>query len=155
MRLFTQLSLFGIRLAPVLLSGYWVLIFTGTHMPTVPMPEIKNLDKVQHFLAFLGLAFLLAWSIPGRGNYPRVKMTFAFVIAVCYGVFDEITQQWVGRTTDILDFAADACGALTGILVYWIARRILFPHSMRKQPRTRYGGEAARELLKASNRNAA
>ncbi len=129
MRFLTRLTLFGIRLAPILLAIYWILIFTGTHLPTVPMPSIKYLDKVQHFVAFSGLAFLLAWSIPTSGRDPRTKMIFAFLISVCYGMFDELTQQFVGRNTELADFVADCCGALTGVFVYRMAKSILFPTS--------------------------
>ncbi len=127
MRLTAQLTLFGIRLAPILLIAYWALIFTGTHLPSVPMPEVPYIDKVQHFVAFLGLAFLLAWAIPTSGRNPRTKMALAFLVAVCYGVVDEWTQQWVGRTSDLKDLAADSAGAFTGVIVYYIAWRLLFP----------------------------
>lgn len=129
MRFLSRLTLFGIRLAPILLAIYWILIFTGTHLPSVPMPSVRNLDKVQHFVAFSGLAFLLAWSIPTSGRDPRTKMIFAFLISVCYGMFDELTQQFVGRNTELADFVADCCGALAGVFVYLLAKRILFPTS--------------------------
>ncbi|QEG41119.1 VanZ family protein [Roseimaritima ulvae] len=129
MRFLTRLTLFGIRLAPILLAIYWILIFTGTHLPTVPMPAVRNLDKVQHFVAFTGLAFLLAWSIPTSGRDPRTKMIFAFLISVCYGMFDELTQQFVGRNTELADFVADCVGALAGVFVYLFAKMILFPTS--------------------------
>ncbi|WP_153558765.1 VanZ family protein [Roseimaritima sediminicola] len=129
MQILTRLTLFGIRLAPILLGVYWILLFTGTHLPSVPMPQVQHLDKVQHFVAFAGLAFLLAWAIPAHQRDPRTKMIFAFLVAICYGLFDELTQQFVGRHTDMMDFAADCGGALMGVLIYRLAKRILFPPS--------------------------
>lgn len=118
-----RLSIFGVRLAVLLLAVYWLLIFTGTHIPRPPSTGIENADKAQHFIAFLGLAFLLAWAIPASKKNVGVKMTVGFLVAACYGVFDELTQSLVGRSTDLYDYYADVAGALTGVVVYYLARR--------------------------------
>lgn len=126
MRFLSRLSLFGVRLATVLLIVYWLLIFTGTHLPKLPVVHVPGNDKLYHFAAFVGLAFLLAWAIPTRGRDPRTKVVLALLVAMLYGVFDELTQALVpGRTSDIVDFAADCSGALLGVLCYWTARRVL------------------------------
>lgn len=129
MRGIPRLSIFGVRLAVVLLVVYWLLIFTGTHLPRLPSTGIDNADKVQHFAAFLGLAFLLAWAIPASKKNVATKMTVAFLVAACYGVFDELTQGLVSRSTDLYDYYADLAGALAGVVVYYIARRFLVGRS--------------------------
>jgi len=118
MRPLTKISLFGIRLATFVLIVYWVLLFTGTHLPTLPKISPRISDKLLHFSAFFGLAMLLCWVIPTRSS-PWRKFIAVAAVAVVYGAFDEITQSFVrGRTTDIRDFAADALGAFSAISLY-------------------------------------
>lgn len=137
MRYVTQVTLFGFRLAPLLLVAYWLLLFTGTHLPNLSMPKVPNGDKIQHFVAYAGLAFLLCWSIPGRQRTVGMRMTLAFVITAVYGVFDEYTQQFVGRDMDVADFIADCFGAAVGITAYRFARGLLFPGPSRAASRSK------------------
>jgi hypothetical protein len=71
MRKLVQLTIFGFRLAPILLAVYWIMLFTGTHLPGSSVKSIHVNDKMLHFLAFAGLSFLLAWSIPSRLGFRR------------------------------------------------------------------------------------
>jgi VanZ family protein len=105
----------------ILLAGYWVLLFAGTHVP----PEFAGLpaegmDKVVHFTSFAVLAGLLAiaWrSIWGR--LPIWSAVAAWLIVVAYAAGDEISQSWFRRSCDIYDWRADACGAAAGLaLIY-------------------------------------
>jgi len=89
------------------------------------MPQIINADKYIHFAAFAGLAFLLAWSIPTIPNKRWINVVLALAIAIIYGAIDEISQTQVGRTTDIMDWAADSVGAVFGAICYVILRRII------------------------------
>lgn len=130
-------TIFGFRLAPILLVVYWILLFTGTHLPNlpkIPAPKIENIDKVQHFLGFGGLAFLLAWSIPRGRRGPWRKITLAAVIAVIYAAIDEYTQQFVGRNTDIYDFVANGAGIVTALLFFWIIDYLLFRNASQCPP---------------------
>jgi VanZ family protein len=129
MRFFVTASIFGLRLAPVLLVIYWGLLFTGTHLPRVPMPPLgSHTDKVMHFTAFAGLAFLLAWALPARrsGRWRSNHVVLAAVIAVLYAFFDEATQGLVpGRSPDWWDIAADVAGVAAGLTFYVLIRRLL------------------------------
>jgi VanZ family protein len=122
MRPLTKISLFGVRLATCVLAIYWLLLFTGTHIPTIPKFAPRMWDKAQHFGAFFGLALLLCWVIPTRHSAWQKFLTVA-VIAMLYGAFDELTQGFVrGRSTDIRDFIADSLGIWTAISVYALCR---------------------------------
>jgi VanZ family protein len=112
----------------VLLAGYWVALFVGTHLP----PEFPGLppqgyDKVVHFSAFAGLAGLLAvtWCYVW-GRLHLWTAVVAWLVLLAYAAGDEITQPWFRRTCDIYDWRADACGAAVGLaLVYgWQLLRI-------------------------------
>jgi len=121
----TRTTIRGIRVASLILACYWLMLFVATHLPKVPMPHVTNSDKYIHFAAFAGLAFLLAWSIPTIPNKRWVNVVLALAIAIIYGAVDEISQTPVGRTADIMDWAADSAGAVFGVVCYVILRQII------------------------------
>jgi len=115
------IRLFGIRLGILLLAVYWCLIFTGTHLPTMPAAVPKYNDKIVHFSAFFGLAVLLSYCTNSKKSVWRFG-TIA-IICIAYGAIDEWTQSFVrGRQTDVYDLFADISGTLTGIVIYAIGR---------------------------------
>ena len=127
MRFFARATIFGFRLAPVLLIVYWISIFTGTHLPGSAVKSLHLQDKVLHFAAFAGLAFLLAWSLPRRiaGVIPGVAATAA--LATIYAVIDEWTQGFVAhRTPSFGDLVADALGITSGLIIYLVLRAVLY-----------------------------
>ena len=116
-----KFSLNRLRIGAVLLAGYWLLMFAGTHLPNLPAgggPDVN--DKVEHFSAYFGLAILLCFVSTAPRSAGRVAAVVA--IAIAYGVFDELTQLLVpGRHADWLDFAADTAGVLTAVALYTTA----------------------------------
>ena len=80
-------------------------------------------DKVVHFLMFFGVAACLMLDC-GR-VCRRIAVPLAVAVSVAYGGLIELLQMWMamGRAADWLDFAADAVGAVVGMLV---CRRMFF-----------------------------
>ncbi len=102
------------------LAGYWLLMAVGSHLPqeSAAAPILGH-DKLVHFAAFAVLAWLLAWWDSGRAHslgWRRAGQLFAILIA--YGIADELTQPYFGRSCDIFDLVADALGSLTGLAVF-------------------------------------
>src|SRR5690606_19587172 len=93
MRPLSPLTIFGIRLATLVLAAYWIALFTGTHMPSPPSVKVPHGDKFQHFGAFFGLGILLCWAIPTRGRLLR-KLAVVGTLAVGYAAFDEWSQRF-------------------------------------------------------------
>ena len=125
MRPVTKIRIFGVRLGIVALGLYWILIFTGTHLPKIPnvLPTVS--DKAKHFTAFFGLAILLSYTTTSRNLLRR--FSWIAIVSFVYAALDEITQTFIrGRTADVMDFVADAAGASVAIGCYLIARKI-FP----------------------------
>jgi VanZ family protein len=97
----------------VLCAAYWVALFTLTHLPRVPKAISSSLgDKAAHFLAYsvlAGVLYLAIWASKSRRGRPA-----ALVIAItfAYGALDELTQPFVGRSCDFVDWLADAAGVL-------------------------------------------
>lgn len=100
---------------------YWGLILTLTSLPQANMPNVQTNDKVSHFLAYLGLAFLLyAYLRLRRGFNSDKKKLIIIVIATAslYGALDELHQLFVpGRSADVIDWIADTLGAIAGIIL--------------------------------------
>ncbi len=128
----SPLTIFGIRLATLVLIVYWIALFTGTHMPRPPKVPLPYGDKLQHFTAFFGLAMLLCWAIPTRGR-PLRKILIVLAIAIPYAAFDEWTQGFTAnRTVDINDFYTNTAGILTATASY-AAVRALYKRRQRRR----------------------
>jgi VanZ family protein len=117
-----QMTIRGFRLATLSLVAYWCLLFIATHIPKPPSIHVQHIDKVFHFAAYAGLAFLLAWSLPTIPGHRYLNILLAALIAMSYGVIDECLQIPVGRTADFYDWIADSAGAIFGLITYAIMR---------------------------------
>jgi len=130
----TRITVFGIRLATVVLVIYWIALFTGTHMPSPPRIGGGVSDKVQHFTAFFGLATLLYWVVPAHRG-PLRKVAFVMFVAITYAAVDESTQALSpNRTVDLKDFFANSAGIMAATLFYLVSRAV-FVHLIRRRDR--------------------
>jgi hypothetical protein len=109
------------------LGIYWPALFMSTHLP---VPQIVNQsgmsDKLMHLLAYMALMVFvwLAISPYEKVRWSRAKVWLLLAVVVWYGAFDEWTQGYVGRETDVVDFCYDLGGSLMGlgilsILSFW------------------------------------
>jgi VanZ family protein len=103
-----------------ILLSYWVAMFIATHWPKISRyaPQISHFDKFMHVLVY-GIWTALFWRVL-TANGRRVKAATSvklFVGGMCYAVFDELTQQLVGRTPSVSDMVADAIGILLALLI--------------------------------------
>jgi VanZ family protein len=107
------------------LAGYALALVVGTHLP----PTFKgiprdNSDKLWHFGAYLGLAWLLAiaWETStGRLNGRHLRLLW--VAIAIFGAVDEVTQLLVDRDATVGDWAADAAGAAVGLILFRACQR--------------------------------
>jgi VanZ family protein len=111
-------------------AGYWLLIFGGTHAPGNTGPGYGNSDKLAHFGAFCGLAFLLCGSVASFRRLGPASYGAIIGLAACYGIIDELTQMLVAnRTADVLDWLADITGALVGALFFALGTQLFQPRN--------------------------
>ena len=100
---------------------YWLLILTLTSLPGEDLPDIKISDKIEHFLAFGGLGFLLHLSLRIQDKFNIIKKLpwlFAILFAAAYAAFDELHQLFIpGRLCDIHDWIADTVGVTFGVII--------------------------------------
>jgi len=100
---------------------YWIILFGATTLPAASMPSFGVVDKVNHLSAYFILAILLFLTLLFQQKIPLAKKrvaAYALIICSLYGMLDEVHQIFIpGRSAEFLDFLADACGALLGVLL--------------------------------------
>lgn len=123
MRPVTKISVFGVRLAFVVLALYWLAIFVGTHLPSSVNIGAHTNDKVKHFSAFFMLGGLLCY-VTNSPNWFR-RFAAIGVAGMAYAAIDEWTQRFIpNRVPDIADFAADSMGLWSAIAIYVLGKYI-------------------------------
>jgi VanZ family protein len=107
---------------------YWITLFTLTTIPVDAVPRIfDNQDKIEHFIAYGVLAFLLTLALYFQKRSRLISsraFLFTFIFILAYGAIDELHQLFVpGRYCDLYDWFADSIGGSIGIgLVYLFLR---------------------------------
>jgi len=104
-----------------------LLLFTsGENLPKQKILKIDHLDKLIHFALFLihGLLILLEYSIRNKGYSLARKISIVLVILL-YAAFTELIQAFFIQKRDgaWCDFAADALGIMTGIVLYTLLKK--------------------------------
>lgn len=93
-----------------------VLVFL-LPVPTTPLEELKNVDKLVHFGVFLGFALLFYIDRASRTRWTLLA-SFAFAAAI------ELVQSVLPyREGDWWDFVAGAAGASVGAVVLLFIER--------------------------------
>ena len=135
--MFKYLEKRKIPLVYVPLTLYWILLLIATSLPAKDMPPVGIYDKIEHFGGFFILSVLLSLSFLYQNKYPLFKKYFwlsGFLLVCLYAGLDEIHQLFIpGRDCDILDWTADAIGALIGvILVLFLLKLFKFKAGLQK-----------------------
>lgn len=110
----------------IALPVYWIALAAATHYPSVRVPDqVPQNDKILHFTAFAGLAFLF-WQLLASRARPLTASSvwLAALVLVPYAAIDEYTQQYVGRHTDFADWIANVAGITVVLTALEIRRRI-------------------------------
>jgi VanZ family protein len=104
------------------LPAYWVFLFTMTHLPRPQIGAIPQGDKMLHVFAFGTLAFFFwrfAEAVQGQLSWRFAWL--AFLGLGLYGALDEWLQQFVGRSTDIVDWLFNLLGM--ALVMGWLEYR--------------------------------
>ena len=110
---------------PVLVYATAVIVIGSQPNLQAPL-TFKNGDKLCHLAEYGGLGFLLARALHATLR-PRVALSAALMaigLAGALGIVDELHQRDVpGRSSDIMDVAADVTGAALVQIVFVLTRR--------------------------------
>lgn len=112
------------------LKTYWLSILvaaailylslaTGRGLAKLPpVPLFENADKLMHFLMYMGLSCVITFNQRMSGKALLFTAITAVAISAAYGGVLELVQPFFPpRTCDLLDFIADAAGAIVGFVI--------------------------------------
>ena len=87
--------------------------------------SIGPLSIIYHFSAFFMLAFFLSISLVKGKNKNTKLLIVVFLLAVAYGILDEIHQYFVpGRYSDLFDVGINSLGILYALMTYMISLKV-------------------------------
>ncbi|MFR9546635.1 MAG: VanZ family protein [Rikenellaceae bacterium] len=107
---------------------YWVVISTLSLVSfSNDIPEIKipYIDKIVHFLFYIGLNFLLLTTLFVMNKDSWRYIIGVTLVAILYGVVIELIQPLTGRSCEVLDIVANSMGAISGVLLFIPIRRLI------------------------------
>ena len=116
-----------IPLMRLVTACYWVAMCVGTHLPIPPDVVPTNVsDTWLHLGAYFGLGALMVGSVAAGRQVSRRNLIRIWILVVCYGALDELTQMIpvLHRTAEWKDLGADAAGAAAGVLAGAVLVRI-------------------------------
>lgn len=110
-----------------------VLWWSSSRVPVVGEPSLtaEVLHNAMHLVAFGGLA-MASWCAcrESAGGNGRAASRIAMIIAVGYGIVDEVHQGWVpGRVCSTYDVLTDACGASAAVWMMRVVRGDSLPRA--------------------------
>lgn len=104
------------------------VVIALSSLPGPSLPDLGgfSLDKVLHFSQYAVLGYLVTrgW---GPGRDPGSSSTGSWLLGIlllCFAALDEFHQKWIpGRSVELLDWLADACGVTTSFFIaIWVNR---------------------------------
>ena len=96
---------------------YAALLIVITLVPWSVTDRVSQVDFLMHFAAWAVLSFLTSIAVRGRARSPIRIAALASIGAIVFGVLIETLQPLTGRTSDVVDLAADAIGAIAGAVL--------------------------------------
>jgi len=108
---------------PPILWAAGIFGLSSISLPPKP-PLLPGLDKIAHAGLYAILAYLLFRALfQERGLLPWRAAAWAFLLTALYGVTDEFHQQFTpNRSVDVVDWMADALGALSAFVTARLSR---------------------------------
>jgi VanZ family protein len=108
----------------LMIAGWMALIFFFSSQPQLPSAPDPWADlifkKGAHFTVYAVLAVLFRRALP----LSRRIWALSWMFTVLYAASDEWHQSFVpGRHPQPTDVLIDACGAATGLLIFWWLQR--------------------------------
>lgn len=108
--------------------GLMTLIFVLSSQSGLKISEDAGVDRplrtLAHFTAYALLAAALLFAISGSNSVSARAALVALIVAVLYGLSDEIHQAFVpDRTGQLKDLVVDGLGAGVGVLIAFVLLR--------------------------------
>ena len=106
-----------------------IKIITGKSL-LINEPIVDNLQsiirKLAHFSIYTIGGFLIMNYQYGTNKKEYRKILYSIIFGGSYAITDEIHQVFVpGRSGNIIDVGIDTLGVITGVLIYFVLRKII------------------------------
>lgn len=116
--------------------AYLAVIAFLSLLPPDDFPELPlfpGADKIIHTCLYLGLAWLVCWSM--HAEHKRIWYFLIVLFAIGWGLIMEIFQlmMHMGRSFDFFDIIGNSVGAFIGVLIYSLMVQLKRNIDLRKQ----------------------
>lgn len=93
-----------------------LLTLPGSDLPSSSFLTEIDFDKFVHISLFSIFVFLISYPFIKNKNLYTGTYILIAVLALVYGILMEFVQKYfaIGRSCDVLDMVADACGCALG-----------------------------------------
>lgn len=108
------------RYIPMITVMGIIFFLSGQPGDSLDLPDIPDLDKVLHVLAYGVLAITTLFTVPEDKYRSKPFRVSLLVVLFCllYGISDEFHQSFVpNRMPSVLDLVADTTGAVVAVFV--------------------------------------
>ncbi|MCE5326975.1 MAG: VanZ family protein [Planctomycetaceae bacterium] len=107
-------------------AGGWTAAWIITHLPPRDIPHMEVGDKVLHVTGYFLIALAFGALLAAYGVRSLRRAIIMITVMALYGVFDELTQPYFGRSADVMDWLADLHGTVLAVLVLQLLTTVIF-----------------------------
>ncbi|QMU63212.1 MAG: hypothetical protein GKR88_02265 [Flavobacteriaceae bacterium] len=95
-----------------------ILFLSLAHIPSEFVVDISNLDKIQHFFAYVVLT--ISWLITKNVKFKKITNSSIVIICFVFGIIIEVLQGSITtyRSPGFLDIVANSTGIITGFILF-------------------------------------
>lgn len=114
-----------LRLIPMITVMGIIFFLSNQPGDSLNLPDIPDLDKVLHAVAYGTLAGTVLFAVPKHLYEQSPMRTSLLVVLFClaYGISDEFHQSFVpDRTPSVLDLIADTTGAAVMVFIWCLSK---------------------------------
>lgn len=106
-------------IAYLVTTAYMAVILLMSVSTPVQGPQIPDIDKLQHFVAYAVMGCLWVWALESKDRSRRNIILTAAVISTVFGALVEVCQSFtLTRSASFLDALANGLGAVAGSYFY-------------------------------------
>jgi VanZ family protein len=96
-----------------------IMVFSCLPVADLPRLEMSGLDRVFHAAFYAVLAMLVARALATSWPDGTAVAAGTLVGSLAFGGLMEVLQGFVGRSPDVVDWAADAGGIMAALALRW------------------------------------
>ena len=103
-----------IRITTLIIVALSILVLSLIPQNPLSVNSFRGIDKLEHYTAYLVLAFLLYLNIYEVKTSKLFTLIITITLAILYGSIIEFLQKFTGRSPELFDIMADFLGSVSG-----------------------------------------